>query len=185
MDRAIKLNPNFRTAFGDRGTAHSDRHDYDETAVAAEPGARTKPSYAMNSSYHASYANRRDGDRIIQDPNPPIRNNQYNAFAYSPETFPPASPPMIAPEPPKLAAVAPPPPPPAATPPARAVAPRPKTVNVPMPLARPQIEPRPRLQPAMRPAARPRPQPATRLWPRPPERRPERQERFSTRWWRP
>ena len=38
-----------------------------------------------------SYENRREGDRIIQDLNAPIRHNQYNAYAYSPDTFTPVS----------------------------------------------------------------------------------------------
>jgi hypothetical protein len=141
----------------------------------------------MNTGYHASYENRRDGDRIIQDVNPPIRNNQYNAFAYSPETFPPASPPMIAPEQEKTAAVAP-PPAPAAAPPKRAMTPSPQTVNVPVPLARPRIAPaiHPRLQqPAARPPAHSKPPAAVRVLPRSTEHRDERRERFSTRWWRP
>ena len=114
------------------------------------------------------HENRRDGDRIIQDANPPIRNNQYNAFAYSPETFPPASPPMISPEPQKVAAALP-------QPPAPAAAAMPKTVSVPMPLARPQLEP----------AAHPHVQPAMHPLPRPPEHRGEPRERFSLRWWHP
>ena len=49
--------------------------------------------FSVNGS---AYENRREGDRIIQDAGAPIRNNQYNAYAYSPDTFPPASPPVIA-----------------------------------------------------------------------------------------
>ena len=39
----------------------------------------------------------REGDRIVQEHHPLIRNNRYKAFAYSPDTFPPASPPLIGP----------------------------------------------------------------------------------------
>src|SRR6185312_9971777 len=80
------------TAFRDRGSAYVDRRDYDEAIAVAEVA---KPSYAMTFTYHSSYENRREGDRIIQDANPAIRNNQYNAYAYTPDTFPPASPPML------------------------------------------------------------------------------------------
>ena len=31
MNEAIKLNPNFQTAFHDRGTAYVDRRDYDDS----------------------------------------------------------------------------------------------------------------------------------------------------------
>jgi hypothetical protein len=58
---------------------------------------KAKLSYAVTFNYHSSYENGREGDRIIQDANPPIRNNQYNAYAYTPGTFPPASPPLLPP----------------------------------------------------------------------------------------
>ncbi len=47
----------------------------------------------------SAYENRRAGDRIIQDANQPIRNNQYNAFAYSTEDNPPPGPPQLTPMP--------------------------------------------------------------------------------------
>ena len=101
MNQAIKLNPNFSTAFLDRGIANYDKHDYDRTIAAADPLIKTKPTYAVSFSGRGSaYENRREGDRIIQEANQPIRNNQYNAYAYSPDTFPPVSPPVAAPEPP-------------------------------------------------------------------------------------
>jgi hypothetical protein len=43
----------------------------------------------------SSYENRREGDRIVQEPNEPVRSNKFNALAYSPETFPAASPPLL------------------------------------------------------------------------------------------
>ena len=55
----------------------------------------SKPAYAVSFNGRGSaYENRREGDRIIQEANQPIRNNQYNAYAYSPDTFPPVSPPV-------------------------------------------------------------------------------------------
>ncbi len=145
MNEAIKLNPNFQTAFRDRGTAYADRRDYDE-AIAATETPKAKPAFAVTFNYHSSYENRREGDRIIQDANPPIRNNQYNAYAYTPDTFPPASPPLLAPpEPVKVSAPAPAPTVPAAAP---------KSVSVPMPEPRPDANPQPRRRAPPRPAHR-------------------------------
>ena len=89
MNQAIKLNPNFATAFLDRGITFYDKHDYDRTIASVDPVITRKPTYAVNFSDRGSaYENRREGDRIIQDANQPIRNNQYNAYAYSADTFP-------------------------------------------------------------------------------------------------
>ena len=44
-----------------------------------------------------AYENRREGDRIIQDANQPIRSNRFSVYAYAPDTFPTASPALIAP----------------------------------------------------------------------------------------
>jgi hypothetical protein len=105
MNQAIKLNPNFSTAFADRGVAASDNLDYDRSIVGADPVIKAKPIYSVSLSGHgASYENRREGDRIIRDASLPIRNNQYNAYAYSPDTFPPASPSLIGGEPAKAPA---------------------------------------------------------------------------------
>jgi hypothetical protein len=44
-----------------------------------------KPAYIANFGDRGiSYGNRREGDRIAQDPHQAIKNNHYNAFAYSP-----------------------------------------------------------------------------------------------------
>ena len=92
MNQAIKVNPNFATAVHDRGITDYDRRDYDRTVAAADPLLKAMPTYAVSFNGHDSaYENRREGDRIIQDPSPAIRNNQYNAYAYSPDTFPPVS----------------------------------------------------------------------------------------------
>ena len=100
MNQAIKLNPNFSDAFLDRGITYYDKRDFDRTIAADRPLIKAKPAYAVSfSGRGVAYENRREGDRIIQDANQPIRNNQYNAYAYSPDTFPPASPPLIAPQP--------------------------------------------------------------------------------------
>jgi hypothetical protein len=108
MNQAIKLNPNFSTAFADRGIAAYDRLDYDRAIVGADPLSKAKPVYAVSlSGRGASYENRRDGDRIIQDASLPIRNNQYNAYAYSPDTFPSASPLLTGGEPAKAQAAIP------------------------------------------------------------------------------
>jgi len=49
----------------------------------------SKPTYSVNFNDGGSaYENRREGDRIIQDANQPIRSNQYNVYAYSADTFP-------------------------------------------------------------------------------------------------
>jgi hypothetical protein len=107
MNQAIKLNPNFSTAVVDRGVANYDKNDFDGSIVAADPLIKAKPSYAVAFTGRGSaYENRREGDRIIQEANLPIRNNQYNAFAYSPDTFPPVSP-HSAPEPAPVARPAP------------------------------------------------------------------------------
>ncbi len=114
------------------------------------------------------YENRREGDRIIRDANLPIRGNQYNAYAYSPDTFPsPGVPAAVAaplpPSQPEVKATLPTPiPAPRAETPAvrpRADAPEAPAGNkahaeanegasVPMPLARPSI---PRAKPAPAP----------------------------------
>ncbi len=99
MNQAIKINPNFSTAVHDRGITYYDQHAFDRAAAAADTAAKSKPTYAMGFNVNGSaYENRREGDRIIQDAGAPIRNNQYNAYAYSPDTFPPASPPVIEPQ---------------------------------------------------------------------------------------
>jgi hypothetical protein len=96
MNLAIKLNPNFATAFRDRGIAYYDRHDFDRTAASADTLLAAVPTFAMLSAGHgSSYENRREGDRIVQEPNEPVRSNKFNAVAYSPETFPAASPPLL------------------------------------------------------------------------------------------
>ena len=60
--------------------------------------AAAKPHYAMvYTGQNATYENRREGDRVMQEAMTPIRSNQFNAYAYSPETFPAASPALIAP----------------------------------------------------------------------------------------
>ena len=98
MNQAIKLNPSFSAAVRDRGIAEYDKRDFDTSLAAADAMATAKPRYAMTfDGRGAAYENRRAGDRVIQEANPPIRINQYNAYAYSPDTFPPASPPLIAP----------------------------------------------------------------------------------------
>jgi hypothetical protein len=44
-----------------------------------------KPAYITNFGDRGiSYGNRREGDRIFQDPHRAIKNNHYNAFAYAP-----------------------------------------------------------------------------------------------------
>jgi hypothetical protein len=159
MNEAIKLNPNFQTTFRDRGTAYADRRDYDETIVVAAT-VKAKLSYAVTFNYHSSYENRREGDRIIQDANPPIRNNQYNAYAYTPGTFPPASPPLLPPEPVKVSA-------PTPAPAAHTAAP--KSLSVRMPEPRPNTKPPPPRQHA---------QPQRHV-PPPPAQRKEPTERFS------
>jgi hypothetical protein len=99
MNAAIKLNPSFSSAFADRGTAAYDRRDFDR-GVVADGTPLDRPAYAMNATgRNASYENRREGDRIVQDLNAPIRNTQYNAYAYSPETFAPVA--QAAAEPPR------------------------------------------------------------------------------------
>ena len=57
---------------------------------------KTKPVYAVTFSARGSaYENRREGDRIIQEASQPIRANQYNAYAYTPETFSTVSPEQV------------------------------------------------------------------------------------------
>jgi hypothetical protein len=52
-----------------------------------------KPAYIVNfDDRGVSYGNRREGDRILQDPHQVIKNNQYNAFAYSPSPEAPMTP---------------------------------------------------------------------------------------------
>jgi hypothetical protein len=104
--------------------------------AAADPLIKAKPTYTVTFSGRGSaYENRREGDRIIQEANPAIRNNQYNAYAYSPDTFPPV------PQPP--APVAPPPPPPIPEPvvePPPAAEAQPENVPLPQPNPRRQIK---------------------------------------------
>ena len=181
MNAAIKLNPNFQTAFHDRGNAYYDKRDYDDTVAAGGRAAAPKPAYAMTFTYRSSYENRRDGDRIIQDANPPIRNNQYNAFAYSPETFPPASPPLI--EPPQAeesggcrAGAG------AGARGGRRQRSR-RGPNVPMPPARPERAQAERA--SARPAAQPLPHRRMRRAPRHKSLGAELRERFFKPWWKP
>ena len=98
MNQAIKLNPSFSNAVLDRGIANYDKREYDRSTEAADAVINAKPTFAVKFSGRGNFENRREGDRIIQDASQPIRNNQYNAYAYSPDTFPPASPPVIAPQ---------------------------------------------------------------------------------------
>jgi len=101
INQAIKLNPNYGKAFTDRGVAAYDRRAFDRTV--AEAQAADKPAFVMNfGDRTASYGNRREGDRIIQDPHKAIKNNHYNAFAYTPpEPAPVPMPIAAAPEPTK------------------------------------------------------------------------------------
>jgi hypothetical protein len=97
MNQAIKLNPNFSAAFMDRGIVSYDKHDYDRAVPGVDASIAAKAGYAVSfGGRGASYENRREGDRIIQEASAAVRNAQYNAFAYSPDTFPPAYPPLIA-----------------------------------------------------------------------------------------
>jgi hypothetical protein len=203
MNQAIKLNPNFSTAFADRGVAAADKLDYDRTVVGADPLIKAKPVYSVSLSSHgASYENRREGDRIILDASLPIRNNQYNAYAYSPDTFPPASSSLIGGEPAKTPATIPAPPPASAPVKTQASAATPKAAQeaqdtakdddaVPMPHPSPKRPARPPAKesrekimrpPVMQPKPRPREAISHRAaisradaWPRGPGRMPVRQ----------
>ncbi len=94
MNQAIKINPNFSNAFLDRGVANG---DFDRGLASTDIPAMAKPSFAVSFNGRGSaYENRREGDRIIQEANPPILNNQYDSYAYSPETFVPAPPAPVA-----------------------------------------------------------------------------------------
>ena len=124
MNQAIKLNPSFSTAFLDRGIAFYDTRDYDRTMATVDPVVSAKPTYAVTFNERgASYENRREGDRIMQDANQPIRNAQFNAYAYSPDTFPAVTQTAV----PVLAAV-----------PAATTTPAPEPVRAPVPAARPE-----------------------------------------------
>jgi hypothetical protein len=91
MNQAIKLNPNYGKAFYERGMTNYDKQAFDRTVIAAK-GA-DKPAYIVNfGDRGVSYGNRREGDRIVQDPHRVIKNNQYNAFAYSPSPDAPMMP---------------------------------------------------------------------------------------------
>ena len=176
MNQAIKLNPNFSAAIMDRGVVAYDKHDYDRAVLGPDASIVARAGYAVSfGGRGASYENRREGDRIIQEASAAVRNTQYNAFAYSPDTFPPAYPVLLA------SAQAEPP---------RAAMPAPVAARVPMPAAAPEhtaaqtlerpaaAEPA-RRKPAaheaaaVRPAKRP-PLPAT-----PPHRAQRHQDRIS------
>jgi tetratricopeptide (TPR) repeat protein len=91
MNQAIKLNPSFSTALRDRGIDSTDKRDFDRT-LAAAVAFGGKPAFIVSFNAHAaSYENRREGDRIIQETAEPVRTITYNALAYSPATFPSAS----------------------------------------------------------------------------------------------
>ncbi|HWE78463.1 MAG TPA: tetratricopeptide repeat protein, partial [Pseudolabrys sp.] len=91
MNQAIKLNPSFSTALRDRGIDSYDTRDFDRT-LAAAAAFGGKPVFTVSFNAHAaSYENRREGDRIIQESAEPVRTIAYNAMAYSPDTFPSAS----------------------------------------------------------------------------------------------
>jgi hypothetical protein len=96
MNAAVKLNPNFATAFLDRGVAYYDKHDFDRKLAGRDAEIAAPPTYALNADARGgSYENRREGDRIIQDASAPIPSNRYNAVAYSPDTYPAASPALL------------------------------------------------------------------------------------------
>jgi hypothetical protein len=94
INQAIKLNPNYSKAFYDRGIVNYDRQAFDRTVAAAQ--VAEKPAYIANfGDRGTSYGNRREGDRIIQDPHQAIKNNHYNAFAYSPAPEAPLAPVVV------------------------------------------------------------------------------------------
>jgi tetratricopeptide (TPR) repeat protein len=104
INQAIKLNPNYGKAFYERGMANYDKFAFDRTIVAEQASA--KPAYINNfGDRGVSYGNRREGDRIAQDPHQAIKNNHYNAFAYSPSAEEPTAAPanrpqtLVAPDP--------------------------------------------------------------------------------------
>jgi hypothetical protein len=100
MNTAVKLNPNFASAFLDRGVAYFDKHDFDRTLAGREAEIAAQPSYAINADARGgSYENQREGDRIVQDASEPIPSFRYNAVAYSPDTYPAASAALLPPEP--------------------------------------------------------------------------------------
>jgi len=160
MNQAIKLNPSFSNAFLDRGIANYDKNDYDRTTAAADPLIASKPTYTVVLSGRGSaYENRREGDRIIQEASQAIRNNQYNAHTYSPDTFPPAGPealgepaPAVTPVREPVAAATPEPTAPAAS--KRAPASKAKAESVPTPHTKPPRRPEVRHISENRPAPR-------------------------------
>jgi hypothetical protein len=122
----------------DRGITFYDQRAFDRAAAVANSTAETKPAYAIGFNVNGSaYENRREGDRIIQDASPPIRNNQYNAYAYSTDTFPLASPPVIEPQ----SVAVPPAPVKSATAKTPAITPvmPPQAEVVPLPVSRPKL----------------------------------------------
>jgi hypothetical protein len=97
INQAIKLNPNYGNAFYERGIVNYDKLAFDRTIAVVEE-KHDKPAYVMNfGADSSSYGNRREGDRIIQEPGQAIKNNRYNAFAYVAEAEPqqPKAPPPL------------------------------------------------------------------------------------------
>ncbi len=100
MNTTVRLDPNFASAFLDRGVAYFDKHDFDRALSGRDAEIVAPPSYALNAEARGgSYENRREGDRIIQDASVPIPSFRYNAVAYSPDNYPTASPALLPPEP--------------------------------------------------------------------------------------
>jgi tetratricopeptide (TPR) repeat protein len=78
MNQAIKLNPNFGNVVNDRASALREARDYDRTlSPVAAPAAGFAPAAALR----PVFASRREGDRIMQDPAPALRNEAANALA--------------------------------------------------------------------------------------------------------
>ena len=96
MNQAVKLNPNNTRALDERGISNLDRRDFDRSSGGPDPVATAAPRYAVNiSGQGSSYENRREGDRIIQDPSVAIKANHYNTYTFMPESD--DAPPAVAP----------------------------------------------------------------------------------------
>ena len=97
MNQAIKLNPNFSAAFRDRGIVYYDKRDFDAAIPAHDPQLAGQPRYDITfGDRGGSYENRREADRIVQEARAPIGIDRYDAYVYSPDTFPAARPALIA-----------------------------------------------------------------------------------------
>jgi tetratricopeptide (TPR) repeat protein len=81
---AIRLNPQYATAYYNRGSAYRDKNDYDRAITDYTEAIRLNPQYAIAyNNRGVAYRQKNDYDRAIADYNEAIRLNPQDAIAYN------------------------------------------------------------------------------------------------------